>query len=246
MRIEIFYLYPDLMSLYGDVGNIITILKRCEWRNIKCEIYEVKVGERADFRRADLLFMGGGQDRGQRIVGNDLQNYKEEIKELVEEGLPGLLICGGYQLFGKYFKTKDGIYIPGIDVLDVWTVGGDRRMIGNVVVESPLFGKLVGFENHSGRTFLGEKVKPLGKVVKGYGNNGKDKLEGAIYKNLIGTYLHGPFLPKNPQVADWLIAKALSYRYKEETQLEPLDDTLENLAHNSQERRAYTAKTVHI
>jgi CobQ-like glutamine amidotransferase family enzyme len=119
-------------------------------------------------------------------------------------------------------------------------------MIGNVIVESPLFGKLVGFENHSGRTFLGEKVEPLGKVVKGYGNNGKDMLEGAIYKNLIGTYLHGPFLPKNPQVADWLIAKALSYRYKEEISLEPLDDTLEHLAHNSQERRAYTAKTVHI
>ncbi|MBC7329724.1 glutamine amidotransferase [bacterium] len=246
MRIEISYLSPDLMSLYGDVGNVITIIRRCQWRNIKCEIYEVKAGERADFRRADLLFMGGGQDKGQRIVGKDLQNYKEEIKGLVENGLPALLICGGYQLFGKYSKTKDGVYIPGIDVLDIWAVGGERRMIGNVVIESLLFDQLVGFENHSGRTFLGEKVKPLGKIVKGYGNNGRDKLEEAIYKNVLGTYLHGPFLP---QVADWLIAKALSYRYKdykEEISLEPMDETLEHLAHNSQERRAYTAKTLHI
>ncbi|MGC9004096.1 MAG: type 1 glutamine amidotransferase [bacterium] len=246
MKVKIFYLYPDLMSLYGDVGNIITLLRRCQWRGINCEVENLKVGEKRDLKEADLLFMGGGQDRGQRIVGNDLQNYKEEIIELVEDGLPALLICGGYQLFGKYFKTKDGVYIPGIDVLDIWTVGGDRRMIGNAVVESPLFGKLVGFENHSGRTFLGEKVNPLGKVLKGYGNNGKDGFEGAIYKNVIGTYLHGPFLPKNPNVADWLISKALAYRYGEEVFLAPLDDSLEYSAHNAQERRAYRAKTLHI
>lgn len=234
------------MSLYGDVGNLITLKRRCEWRGICCEIVEVKVGLKATFREADLLFMGGGQDKGQKIVGQDLQNYREEIKELVEQGLPTLLICGGYQLFGKYFKTKDDIYIPGIGILNVWTVGGDKRMIGNVIVQSEVFGKLVGFENHSGRTFLGEGVKPIGKVVKGYGNNGKDRMEGAIYKNVIGTYLHGPFLPKNPSVADWLIKKALAYRYKEDIKLSPLDDFYEQLAHKSAEKRAYTAKTYHI
>ncbi|MBC7327762.1 glutamine amidotransferase [bacterium] len=238
MKLKIFYLYPNLMSLYGDVGNIITLRKRCEWRGIDCEIEEIKVGKNKNFREADLLFMGGGQDRGQRIVGQDLQNYKEEIKELVENGLPVLLICGGYQLFGKYFKTKDGVLIPGIEVIDIWTIGGDRRMIGNVIVQSSIFGKLVGFENHSGRTFLGEGIQPLGRVVKGYGNNGKDKLEGVVYKNLIGTYLHGPFLPKNPQVADWLIRKALTYRYREEIDLKPLNDELEIESHKAAERRA--------
>lgn len=246
MKLKIFYLYPDLMSLYGDVGNIITLLRRCQWRGIECEIEEIKQGKRIDFRNADLLFMGGGQDRGQRIVGQDLQNYKEEIKELVEKGLPALLICGGYQLFGSYFKTKDGIFIPGIEILNIWTVGGDKRMIGNVIVQSPFFGELVGFENHSGRTFLGEGVQPLGKVVKGYGNNGQDKMEGAIYKNVIGTYLHGPFLPKNPQVADWLISRAIAYRYEEEITLPPLDDVLEWEAHRAGKRRAYTGKTLHI
>lgn len=246
MRVKIFYLYPDLMSLYGDVGNIITLLRRCRWRGIQCEIEEVKRGRKVDLREADLLFMGGGQDKGQRIVGQEMQNHKEEIKALVEEGLPALLICGGYQLFGHYFKTKDNVFIPGIGILDIWTVGGDKRMIGNVIVESPFFGKLVGFENHSGRTYLGEAVKPLGKVIKGYGNNGKDKMEGTIYKNVIGTYLHGPFLPKNPLVADWLISRAITYRYKEEIFLTPLDDAYERMAHISAEKRAYTAKTYHI
>ena len=246
MKITIFHLYPGLMNLYGDMGNVIALKKRMEWRNVECEIKEIKIGERPDFTKADVLFLGGGQDRGQKIIEKELLFHKEPIKELIENGLPCLLICGGYQLFGKYFKTKDGSIINGIEVFDAWTIAGEKRMIGNIIVESPVFGKIVGFENHSGKTYLGKESAPMGKVIKGYGNNGIDGAEGILFKNVIGTYLHGPFLPKNFQATDWIIKQALKYRYKEEINLPLLDNGFEEKALKEASRRALEAKTAYI
>ncbi len=246
MKITIFYLYPDLMNLYGDIGNIISLKRRMEWRNIDCEIKEVVIGQKPDFTKADILFLGGGQDRGQKTIEKELLFHKEVIKDLIEKGLPCLLICGGYQLFGKYFKTKEGLVINGIEALDLWTIAGEKRMIGNIIVESSEFGKIVGFENHSGKTYLGKNIASLGKVIKGYGNNGKDKLEGIFFKNVIGTYLHGPFLPKNFKIADWLIKKAVEYRYKEEIELISLDNNFEEKALKEAVKRALRAKTVYM
>lgn len=246
MNLTIFHLYPDLMNLYGDIGNVIALKKRMEWRNIECEIKEIKAGEKPDFTKADILFLGGGQDRGQKIIEKELLSHKESVKELIEKGLPCLLICGGYQLFGKYFKTKDGSIINGIEAFDAWTIAGERRMIGNIIVESPVFGKIVGFENHSGKTYMGKEIAPLGKVIKGYGNNGIDGTEGILFKNVIGTYLHGPFLPKNFHVTDWIIRQAVKYRYKEEVNLLPLDNNLEEKALKEALKRALKANTLSI
>lgn len=262
-KIRIFHMYPTAMNLYGDLGNIITLVKRCEWRGIECEVVNVKAGDKVDFAAADILFMGGGQDSGQKTIADDLLKRGPEIKREIEEGLPALLICGGFQLFGHYFQTKEGDKIPGISVFDAYTVGGDKRLIGNVVVDvahlasewQSQFGgttgglshtTLVGFENHSGQTILQGETKPFGVVIRGYGNKGDGGYEGTVYKNAFGTYLHGSLLPKNPWFADHLILCALYRRYGHVEPLKQLDDSIEIAAHDAAIERSKTAKTLSI
>jgi CobQ-like glutamine amidotransferase family enzyme len=262
-KIKLYHLYPDAMNLYGDLGNVIALKKRCEWRGLEFEVVEVRVGDKMDFSDCDILFMGGGQDRGQKIISADLQKRGEEIKERIEEGMVALTICGGFQLFGKYFKTNDGTVIPGINVFDAETVAGEKRLIGNVVLdithtstewthnfkfkqlETPTT-TLVGFENHSGLTKLGPKTKPLGYVLSGFGNAGDGGYEGGYYKNAFGTYLHGSLLPKNPHFADHLIEMALINRYGSPIPLDKLDDSLEDMAHKAGIERAKTGKSLSI
>ncbi len=222
--IRILHLYPDRMSIYGDMGNIICLQKRIDWQGLKYEYITNTVGEKLQ-GTFDLIFMGGGQDRGQIAVGSDLQTKKELIRDHINAGVPALTICGGYQLFGKYFLTNDSGKIDGIGVFDVVTKATELRMIGNVICVSDQFGTIVGFENHSGATELGESAQPLASVVQGYGNNGKSGFEGIIYQNAIGTYLHGPLLPKNPALADFLITQA-GRNIDADFRLKKLDDSL--------------------
>lgn len=262
-KITIYHLYPDEMNLYGDLGNIITLVNRCKWRGIEPEVINVYVGDDYDFSDCDLIFMGGGQDRGQEIVGKDLLRLGPKIRHEIDKGMVALTICGGFQLFGKYFKTSDGTQIPGIGIFDAYTVAGQKRMIGNVVADishtSTTWDKeiqfppaesghntLVGFENHSGRTFLSPGCEPLAYVIKGYGNLGDSGNEGGVYKNAFGTYLHGSLLPKNPWFADHLILKSLYHRYGSVEKLSPLDDTIEESAHAAAIKRANTAKTLSL
>ncbi len=241
MHLTIGWLYPDLMSTYGDRGNIIVLQKRANWRGIDTKILTLSVGSSArDLAKADLIFMGGAQDRQQKIVSEDFSKGKAEmLKEMIENFVPGLYICGAYQFLGKYYKEADGTLIEGIGILDIYTENPGinmPRLIGNIVFQSSFLPEnmtVVGFENHGGRTYLGKKVKPLGKVLKGYGNNGVDGLEGAIYKNSIGSYLHGPMLPKNPHVADFLLKEALKRKYQKDITLQKLDDELEMKAHSA-------------
>ncbi|AAM23324.1 CobQ-like glutamine amidotransferase family enzyme [Caldanaerobacter subterraneus subsp. tengcongensis MB4] len=231
MKLTIGHMYPDLLNLYGDRGNIIALKKRCEWRKIDVEIKEIKAGINENFADIDLLFFGGGSDREQKIVSEDLKSKKKNLIKAIEDGMPVLAICGGYQLLGEYYKTLEGNKIEGLGILDAYTVASNKRLIGNIVVEAHLFNKkfyLVGFENHSGKTFL-RNCSPLGTVIIGYGNNGEDKKEGCVYKNVYGTYLHGPLLPKNPEMADILIETALSRKYGK-INFEPLEDSIEQRA----------------
>ncbi|MBI4213267.1 MAG: glutamine amidotransferase [Chloroflexi bacterium] len=237
MRLRLVHLYPDLMNLYGDRGNIITLERRCAWRGIELAIQELTLGGRLDPSQADLIFFGGGQDSEQAAVSRDLAHgVGEEIEAAVEDGAALLSVCGGYQLLGQCFRTRDGEEIPGLGVFDAYTVAGPKRMVGDVIVESPICGeplRLVGFENHSGQTFLGPGAQPLGRVLVGNGNNGADGTEGIRYRNAVGTYLHGPLLPKNPGLADWLIAAALRRKTGAATTLQPLDDRLEQQANSA-------------
>lgn len=238
MRLTICHLYPDLMNLYGDRGNVIALVRRCLWRGIKAEVAPVGLGEKTDLGDFDILFMGGGQDKEQKLICDDFQTVKgTALAEAVEDGAAVLAICGGYQLLGRFYETAAGDRLPGVGLLDVETRAGKKRMIGNVVATSALEGgrtrTLVGFENHSGRTYLGPQARPLGRVCLGYGNNGEDGGEGAVYRHAIGTYLHGSVLPKNPWLADWLIARAVARRYGEGLPLAPLDDRLERVAHQA-------------
>ncbi len=235
-QITIGWLYPELMSTYGDRGNIIVLQKRCVWREIQAEVKRLDLGFKIeDLKKCDLLFMGGAQDQQQKIVADDFSKEKiKALKDMVENGTPGLYICGAYQFFGKYYKEEDGTIIPGLNILDLYTENpGENypRLIGNIITKTQ-FGSLVGFENHGGRTYLGKNIHPLGETIVGFGNNGKDKTEGAIYKNSFGTYLHGPILPKNPKFADHLIKLALEKKYGDSPtiNLSPPNDCLENKA----------------
>lgn len=229
--IRIAHLYPDRMSIYGDYGNIIALTQRMAWRGIKSEVVLVSEGQKIP-KDIDIIFIGGGQDKGQVIVAKDLKQKGSQIKDLVESGTPLLSVCGGYQLLGEYFISSEYGELEGIGLFNVITRGTRTRMIGNIVVQSELFGELVGFENHSGATEFVGRAHPLGKVKKGYGNNPTEKHEGALYKNAIGTYMHGSFLPKNPLVADWLIQRALS-KDGAVIGIEDLDDSIELLARKS-------------
>ncbi len=243
--LRIVHLFPDLLNLYGDGGNVHCLEKRCEWRGIPVETQRVHYGEEADLRAADLVFLGGGPDREQRLASEQLMNMKDELKEYVEEEGVLLAICGGYQILGAEWLLGDEV-IKGLGILNMVTSAPKnqgKRLIGDVALESTLSSRpVIGYENHAGRTYLGGGIDPFGKVVSssGYGNNDTDKHDGALYKNVLGTYLHGPLLGKNPQIADHLLKAALAShaaRGGPSFDLCPLDDTVEDAAHGYMARR---------
>lgn len=234
-KLIIGWLYPDLMCIYGDRGNVIVLQKRCAWRDIDVEVKQIGLdSSEKDLKSCDLLMMGGAQDSQQTIVAKDLEKKKKTLSEMIESGIPGLYICGGFQFLGKYYKEADGTIIEQLGILDMYTENpGGKRLIGNIAIEVtglPIKKTFVGFENHGGRTILSGDIVPLGKVLKGFGSNAEDGTEGAVYRNTIGTYFHGPILPKNPELADYLIEKALEKKYKKTVKLKPLDDNLSDKA----------------
>lgn len=212
--IRLLQLYPRDMNIYGDWGNTLVLKRRLEWHGYGVELLEYNPGDTfpAD---VDLIVGGGGQDSGQNRIGADLLSIGPKLKELADRDVPMLMICGLYQQFGHFFKTKDGEMIKGIGLLDIETYGGSERLIGNILTESDEFGSIIGYENHSGQTMLGPGATPLGKVIRGAGNNGKDETEGARYRNVIGSYMHGSLLPKNPALADHLIECAVVRKFGE-------------------------------
>jgi CobQ-like glutamine amidotransferase family enzyme len=235
--IRIAHLYPDLLNLYGDKGNLITLQKRLTWRGIECLIDPIGLDSYYDPELYDLTFMGGGQDYEQSLLYADLINQKgPAIREAVMQDRVFLCICGGYQLMGQYYRTHDGTMIECLGIMDLYTEAGSVRLIGDIVCESPVLtqngysGRLFGFENHSGRTRLGSAVSPLATVIRGFGNNGEDQTEGAIYRNVYCTYSHGSFLPKNPDMADYLIVKAVQRRLPDFQRLPEIDNAMENNA----------------
>jgi len=244
--ITICYLYSRSMSIYGDKGNVICLQRRAEWRNKEVKIIEYNIGDKnIDWHDVDIFFFGGGQDLQQEAVADDLQKVGSKIIEQVVKNKAAVLaICGGLQLLAKYYETIDGKKIDGIGLFEAYTVGGKRRFIGNVAIETELFGEkriIVGFENHSGRTYADwQKVSPLGNVLVGGGNNGEDQTEGIVYLNAVGSYLHGSLLPKNPWLADWLLLRGLERRY-EKYVLNDLDDQVE--LHANQAARELALKS---
>ncbi len=231
--VKIAHLYPKLLNIYGDGGNILALKRRCEWRDLQVEITEINVGD--DIKPHDIYFMGGGQDTQQIEVSKELQKHKQFLTEERDRGAVFLGICGGYQLFGHYYQPHNGDRLEGISLLDAYTVAGNKRFIGNVTVETEFVTPktLVGFENHSGLTYLQGETKPLGVNIVGNGNNGEDKTEGARFKNVFGTYMHGSFLPKNPQFTDYMLELVLG------EELSLLDDSIEINAHNSLINKPY-------
>lgn len=229
-KLRIAHLYPELLNLYGDSGNILVLRKRMEWRQLSCEVCEVHVGEHPSFADVDLVLIGGGSDREQRIVCDYLQEVRAELVAFVDDGGVLLAVCGGYQLLGHSYLMGDE-EVRGLSLVDLYTDRGSPRLIGNVAVQSRISPQpIVGYENHGGRTHLGAGVEPLGTVLHGFGNDGASGQEGCLFNNVVGTYVHGPLLPKNPGVADWLIARALERRWGSH-ELAPLDDA-EELAAN--------------
>jgi CobQ-like glutamine amidotransferase family enzyme len=228
------------MNIYGDRGNVIALEYRCNARGIGCEVTDVTIGTPFDPDAYDLLMVGGGQDREQRRIADDLVSKGRALHEAVDAGMPMLAVCGGFQLFGHRYVDHHGGVIPGIGIFDMETRHpGPRadRCIGDVVIRTEL-GDVAGFENHGGRTYLGDGAEPFGTVIFGFGNNATDGSEGARHKNAIGTYLHGSVLPRNPALADELIRLALLHRYGRDIELEPLDDAAESRAHTSAEHVA--------
>jgi len=235
MRLTVGWLYPDLMNIYGDRGNILTLLKRAEWHGLEPKLVELGRGATGDMDDVDIFFFGGGQDREQALIYDDLKEFKQEsLQRAVANGAQILAVCGGYQLLGHYYQTADGERYDGIGLIDVRTEAGKKRYIGDIVIQMNIEGlipaTLVGFENHSGRTFLGPNAKPLGKILHGKGNNGSDRTEGCIQNGVIGTYMHGSLLPKNPHFADHLIGNAI--RRRGDGALSRLDDSAELAAHD--------------
>jgi len=230
--INIGWFYPDLMNTYGDTGNILALTKRCEQRGIKVELIKLNIGFSEQLlNKVDFIFMGGAQDKQQELVAKDLKEKRETLFNLIEKGIPGLFICGAYQLLGKFYEEKNGQIIKGLNIIDVYTKNDktDRRLTGDIIIKTKLSINdriIIGFENHGGKTFRGKNVKPLGTVIKGFGNNGLDKTEGSIYKNIICSYMHGPLLPKNPDLTDYLIKLVLIEKYQEGN-LVKLDNQLE-------------------
>ncbi len=238
--IKICHLYPDTLNLYGDRGNILCMQKRLLWRGIDVQIIELPVGAELKPDQYDIFFIGGGQDFEQSILLNDLKSGKgNAIKKAIEDEKVFLTICGGYQLLGQYYKTWDGQQLDFLGAINVHTIGEKKRMVGDFMFqldETDGGQEVVGFENHSGLTYLGDGVRPLGTIISGYGNNGKDKTEGARYKNVFASYAHGPLLPKNPELCDHILKTAL-LRKNPNTTLSALDDRFENAAHEYMNKR---------
>ena len=235
MELKICHMYPDVLNLYGDGGNIICMKKRLSWRGIDASVTKLPIGESAGLADFDIVFIGGGQDFEQEVLLDDLHRGKDkEIISAIEDGVVFLTICGGYQMMGSYYETYDGKRCDFIGAVDLYTVGSKQRMIGNYkfrCADDNGGSVVVGFENHSGKTYLGAGAKPLGSVIAGFGNNGEDGTEGVRRKNLFGCYCHGPMLPKNPAFCDLLLQTALERRYGAVT-LDPLDDRAELAAHD--------------
>ncbi|MEY2845369.1 MAG: hypothetical protein RL076_915 [Chloroflexota bacterium] len=243
MQLRIGHMYPAQMNIYGDRGNMISLVQRCLWRGIEVQVVEIHPGMTVAWQTLDICFFGGGQDSGQALIAHDfVTTHGNNLRAAVSDGMVMLAICGGYQLLGNYFLTHTGEKLPGVGALDVHTVGGDVRLIGNMAVAIELGitpQTLIGFENHSGRTYVGNGARPLGRVLAGAGNNGHDGSEGAYVHNTFGCYLHGSLLPKNPHFADYLIHTALTRRYGY-ADLAPLDNSIELHAHQQMLARVHT------
>lgn len=240
LKLKLVHLYPLFLNIYGDIGNVKVLKNRCEWRGIDLEIEQVNIDDKLE-SGTDIYFIGGGQDRQQVEVSLEMQKNKSFFVDEYNNDSVFLGICGGYQLMGQYYQPHDAKRLDGIGILDAYTVAGSTRFIGNVSAKMDYLtpNTLVGFENHSGLTYLNGETKPIAEVVVGNGNNGQDRTEGARSKNAFGTYLHGSFLPKNPHFADYLIKLALKKRYNDDIELESLDDTIELKAHESVLNKAY-------
>jgi len=233
--ITVLQLYPKDMNIYGDYGNLLVIQRRLEWYGYEANVIHYNVGDSFP-SQVDIIIGGGGQDSGQEVIHEDLVKIGPKLKELAEAGVPMLLVCGLYQLFGNFFKTLGGKTLTGIGVLDVETHGTHERLIGNIVTHNEDFGDIIGYENHSGQTYLGPNAEPFATVVKGAGNNSKDGHEGARHKNVIGTYLHGSILPKNPKLADFLIHTAVTKKYGDFS-TDIIDDLLADFARETASER---------
>lgn len=241
LKLKLVHLYPLFLNIYGDIGNIKVLQKRCEWRDIELEIQQINIDDKPE-SDTDIYFIGGGQDRQQVEVSKELQKYKQFYIDEYNKNAVFLGICGGYQLMGEYYQPHDAERLEGIGILDAYTVAGSTRFIGNVSAQIDYIqdkNTIVGFENHSGLTYLRGETKPMATVLVGNGNNGIDKTEGARSKNAFGTYLHGSFLPKNPHFADYMIKLALKKRYNDDIDLIEIDDMLETKAHESVLNKAY-------
>ena len=243
MTIRIGHLYPDYLNIYADRGNIAVLERRASWRGIELLVEEIGLGDVVKAGRYDLYYVGGGQDREQALIAPDLAAKGEALREAVAGGAAVLAVCGGYQLLGAFYRDVSGAEQPGAGLLPLYTVAGQTRMIGDCLIECELGPRvqqtLAGFENHAGRTYLEEGAEPLGRVISGFGNDGESGFEGCRVGRAVGTYLHGPLLPRNPWLADWLLAQALGHADGGEPQeLEPLDDRLEQEAHAVSSRRA--------
>jgi lipid II isoglutaminyl synthase (glutamine-hydrolysing) len=240
VNIRVAHLYPGYLNIYADRGNIAVLARRAAWRGHDLEVTAVGLHGEIDPRAYDLYYLGGGQDREQLLVAPDLAAKAEPLKDAVAGGAAVLAVCGGYQLLGRGYRGFHGEDMPGVGLLPLETVAGDTRMIGDVLIESEM-GPIAGFENHAGRTRLDPEAEPLGRVVSGFGNDGESGFEGCRLGRVVGTYLHGPLLPRNPRFADWLLAQALAHRSGgEPPELAPLDDELEAEAHAVSTRRART------
>jgi lipid II isoglutaminyl synthase (glutamine-hydrolysing) len=242
MKIRVGHLYPDYLNIYADRGNIAVLTRRAAWRGHELEVEAIGMDERVEAGAHDLFYIGGGQDREQALVAQDLAG-KDGLLDAVREGAALLAVCGGYQLLGRFYRDRSGAELPGVGLFPLHTIAGDRRMIGDVLLECELVpGRrrtLAGFENHAGRTILDDGAEPLGRVVAGFGNDGESGFEGCRVGRAIGTYLHGPLLPRNPWLADWLLGQALAHRTNGEApELEPMPDALEDRAHAVSASRA--------
>ena len=240
MRIRVGHLYPDYLNIYADRGNMAVLARRAAWRGHELEVESVSMGDALQPGAHDLLYVGGGQDREQELVAVDLAAKAEAAHEAAAGGAAVLAVCGGYQLLGRSYRGRDGVELPGIGLLPLETVAGERRMIGDVLLDCDWAGRtLAGFENHAGRTLLDAGAVPLGRVVHGFGNDGESGFEGCRDGRVIGTYLHGPLLPRNPWLADWLLAQALAHASGgAPPEFEPLEDELETEAHGVAADRA--------
>jgi lipid II isoglutaminyl synthase (glutamine-hydrolysing) len=243
-RVRIGHLYPDYLNIYADRGNIAVFERRAAWRGIDLSVSSIGVAEAVEPGAYDLYYVGGGQDREQALIAPDLAEKGKALGEAVAGGAAVLAVCGGYQLLGAFYRDVSGSEQPGAGVLPLYTVAGASRMIGDCMIECELEPgvqrTIAGFENHAGRTYLEEGAEPLGRVIAGFGNDGESGFEGCRIGRAVGTYLHGPLLPRNPWLADWLLAQALGHAEDGEApELEPLDDHLEERAHAVSSQRAH-------